>query len=179
MGKQYDQIKDKHIDFIIRQELYFVATAISAGRVNVSPKGMDSLRIVDANQIVWLNLTGSGNETATHLMEDDRMTLMFCAFEGEPKILRLYGKASSHLEGSEVWDTHIGRFPLLLGARQIILMDIDLVASSCGFRVPLFDYVGQREALTDWAEKKGNKGIKEFWGKRNKLSVDGKPTDLT
>ncbi|MCU7919338.1 MAG: pyridoxamine 5'-phosphate oxidase family protein [Candidatus Thiodiazotropha sp. (ex Epidulcina cf. delphinae)] len=179
MGKRYDHISDKHIDFIIRQQLFFVATASAEGRINLSPKGLDSLRIVDPNRIVWLNLTGSGNETATHLLEDGRMTLMFCAFEGEPKILRLYGKATAHREGSETWDAHIGRFPLLPGARQIIIMDVELVASSCGFGVPLFDYLGQREALTEWAEKKGDKGIREFWEKRNKRSVDGNPTDLT
>ncbi|MES9944079.1 pyridoxamine 5'-phosphate oxidase family protein [Candidatus Thiodiazotropha sp. CDECU1] len=178
MGKQYDQISDKHIDFIIRQQLFFVATGTSEGRINLSPKGLDSLRIIDPQQLVWLNLTGSGNETATHLMEDGRMTLMFCAFEGDPKILRLYGKATSHHEGSEVWDAHIGRFPLLPGARQIILMEVDLVATSCGFGVPLFDYLGQRDALVEWAENKGEKGVKEFRERRNRVSLDGKPTDL-
>ncbi len=178
MGKQYDRISDKHIEFIIRQQIFFVATCAGEGRVNVSPKGLDSLRIIDPGRVVWLNLTGSGNETATHLMEDGRITLMFCAFEGEPKILRLYGKASSHLEGSDVWDAHIGRFPLLPGARQIILMDVDLVATSCGFGVPLFEYAGQRDMLTDWAEKKGEKGVREFREKYNRRSIDGKPTDL-
>jgi hypothetical protein len=178
MGKQYDHISDKHIDFIIRQQLFFVATGMSEGRLNLSPKGLDSLRIIDPNHVVWLNLTGSGNETATHLCEDGRMTLMFCAFEGEPKILRLYGKATSHHEGSEAWDAHIGRFPLLPGARQIILMDVDLVSSSCGFGVPLFNYVGQRDDLVEWAERKGDKGVKAFRESRNKVSLDGKPTDF-
>ncbi|MCU7906080.1 MAG: pyridoxamine 5'-phosphate oxidase family protein [Candidatus Thiodiazotropha sp. (ex Epidulcina cf. delphinae)] len=178
MGKRYDHISDKHIDFIIRRQLFFVATASAEGRINVSPKGLDSLRIIDPNRVVWLNLTGSGNETATHLLEDGRMTLMFCAFEGEPKVLRLYGKAAAHREGSETWDAHIGRFPLLPGARQIIIMDVELAASSCGFGVPLFDYVGQREALTEWAEKKGDKGVRAFCEKYNKRSVDGNPTDL-
>jgi hypothetical protein len=178
MGKQYDHISDKHIDFIIRQQLFFVATGMSEGRINLSPKGLDSLRIIDPSHVVWLNLTGSGNETASHLREDGRMTLMFCAFEGEPKILRLYGKATSHLEGSEIWDAHIGRFPLLPGARQIILMDVDLVATSCGFGVPLFEYVGQRDALLEWAEGRGEKGVKAFQESRNRVSLDGKPTDL-
>jgi hypothetical protein len=178
MGKQYDHIGEAHIDFIIRQQLFFVATGSKEGRINLSPKGLDSLRIVDANHVVWLNLTGSGNETATHLLQDGRMTLMFCAFEGEPKILRVYGRASGHLEGSEVWDAHIGRFPLLPGGRQIILMDVELVASSCGFGVPLFSYQGQRDALVEWAEKKGEKGVREFQDKYNRVSLDGKPTDL-
>ncbi|MBT2968454.1 MAG: pyridoxamine 5'-phosphate oxidase [gamma proteobacterium symbiont of Ctena orbiculata] len=178
MGKKYDQISEKHIDFIIRQQIFFVATGASEGRINLSPKGLDSLRIVNPNQVVWLNLTGSGNETATHLMEDGRITLMFCAFEGDPKILRLYGRASSHLEGSEAWDAHIGRFPLLPGGRQIILMDVEMVASACGYGVPLFSYQGERDALIEWAEKKGEKGVREFQEKYNKVSVDGKPTDL-
>jgi hypothetical protein len=178
MGKQYDQLSDQHIEFIIRQPLFFVATAMGEGRINVSPKGLDSLRIVDPNHVVWLNLTGSGNETATHLREDGRMTLMFCAFEGEPRILRLYGRATSYLEGSDVWDAHIGRFPLLPGARQIIHMDVDLVAASCGFGVPLFNYVGQRDLLVEWAEGKGEKGLKAYRDSRNRVSLDGKPTDL-
>ena len=139
MGKIYDRIIDKHADFIIRQQLFFVASASADSRINVSPKGLDSLRIINPKQVVWLNLTGSGNETATHLREDGRMTLMFCAFEGESKILRLYGRATSHHEGSEVWEAHIGRFPRLPGARQIIVMDVEQVGSSCGFGVPLFE----------------------------------------
>ncbi len=178
MGKEYDQITDKHVDFIIRQQLFFVATATADSRINVSPKGLDSLRIIDPKQVVWLNLTGSGNETAAHLLKDGRMTLMFCAFEGEPKVLRLYGHASSHQQGSEVWAAHIGRFPGLPGARQVIVMQVDRVASSCGFGVPLFEYMGQRDMLTDWAEKKGGKGIEEYWQTRNNRSIDGEPTDF-
>lgn len=176
MGKSYDRVTDKHSRFIIRQQLFFVATATAEGRINLSPKGLDSLRIVTPNQVVWLNLTGSGNETAAHLLEDGRMTLMFCAFEGEPKVLRLYGRAKSYQEGSDEWEAHIGRFPRLPGARQVIVMEVEQVASSCGFGVPLFDYVGQREALTKWAEKKGTKGIREYWRTRNERSIDGKPT---
>jgi hypothetical protein len=179
MGKAYDQIDDDQVQFIIHQQLFFVATAPTEGRINLSPKGLDCLRIINPNQVVWLNLTGSGNETAAHLMQDSRMTLMFCAFEGDPKILRLYGQATSHHEGSEVWDEHIGRFPRLPGARQIIVMDIDSVVSSCGFGVPLFEYLGQREKLPEWAEKKGEKGIRDYWVERNNRSIDGEPTDFT
>jgi hypothetical protein len=178
MGKQYDAISDDHVDFIIRQNLFFVATAAADGRINLSPKGMDSLRISSPNQVIWLNLTGSGNETAAHLLESDRMTLMFCAFEGDPKILRLYGHAKSHQEGSEVWDAHIGRFPSLPGGRQIIVMDVDLVQTSCGFGVPLYEYQGERENLQQWAAKKGDEGIKRYWKERNATSLDGKPTDM-
>jgi hypothetical protein len=178
MGKEVDLITDKHAEFIIRQQLFFTATATADSRINLSPKGLDSLRIINPRQVVWLNLTGSGNETAAHLLEDGRITLMFCAFEGEPRILRLYGHATAHHEGSEAWEAHIGRFPRLPGARQIIVMEVEQVGSSCGFGVPLFDYVGQREMLSDWAEKKLDMDIKEYWATRNNLSIDGKPTDF-
>jgi hypothetical protein len=178
MGKEYDRITDKHAEFIIRQQLFFTATATADSRINLSPKGLDSLRIINPKQVVWLNLTGSGNETAAHLLDDGRITLMFCAFEGDPKILRLYGHATAHHEGSEAWEAHIGRFPRLPGARQIIVMEVERVGSSCGFGVPLFDYVGQRDMLSDWAEKKSDMDIKEYWATRNNLSIDGKPTDF-
>ncbi len=178
MGKSYDRITDRHADFIIRQQMFFVATATAESRINVSPKGLDSLRIINPHQVVWLNLTGSGNETAAHLQEDGRMTLMFCAFEGDPKILRIYGRATSHRQGSDEWEAHIGRFPGLPGTRQIIVMEVELVASSCGFGVPLFEYKGQRDMLTEWAEEKGDKGLEAFRNKHNSRSIDGKPTDF-
>ncbi|MGD8587554.1 MAG: pyridoxamine 5'-phosphate oxidase family protein [Chromatiales bacterium] len=178
MGKQYLSINEKLTDFIIRQQIFFVATAAAGGRINLSPKGMDSLRIVSPNQVVWLNLTGSGNETAAHLLENDRMTLMFCAFEGDPKILRLYGHAKCHYPDTPEWEAHIGRFPGLPGARQIIVMEVDLVATSCGFGVPLFDYRGERDELREWAKKKGENGIKAYWQERNRVSLDGKPTGI-
>jgi len=176
MGKKYDAINERLVDFIIQQHIFFVATAAADGRVNLSPKGMDSLRITSPNQVVWLNLTGSGNETAAHLLANDRMTLMFCAFEGEPKILRLYGHARAYTEDDPEWDAHIGRFPSLPGARQIILMNVDLVQTSCGFGVPLFDYRGDRENLREWAGKKGEAGLRAYWKERNSRSLDGKPT---
>ncbi len=178
MAKQYDSISDKHAAFIIRQQIFFVATAAAEGWINLSPKGMDSLRISAPNQVVWLNLTGSGNETAAHLLENPRMTLMFCAFEGEPKILRLYGQARVYHQGSDGWDQHIGRFPSLPGARQIVVMDVDLVQTSCGFAVPFYDFIGQRNELKSWAEKKGEEGVRDYWRERNVLSIDGKPTGI-
>ena len=176
MGKKYDSINEKLTDFIIRQQLFFVATASADGRINLSPKGMDSLRITSPNQVVWLNLTGSGNETAAHLLENDRMTLMFCSFTEESKVLRVYGHAQAYRPYTPEWDAHIGRFPSLPGARQIIVMDVDLVQTSCGFGVPQFDYLGDRELLRNWAKKKGDDGIKAFWKERNRISLDGKPT---
>lgn len=178
MGKKYPEINDKHAAFVAEQQMYFVATAPNEGRINLSPKGIDSLRIMDGNRVVWLNLTGSGNETAAHLLEDDRMTLMFCAFQGNPKILRFYGQAHSiHPRDSE-WEELIKLFPESDGARQIIDMQVDLVHTSCGFGVPLYDYVGQREELPVWIEKKGPEGINQYWHDRNLESMDGKPTGI-
>ncbi|MEN8177671.1 MAG: pyridoxamine 5'-phosphate oxidase family protein [Pseudomonadota bacterium] len=178
MGKQYTAINEKLADFIIHQQMFFVATATADGRINLSPKGMDSLHIAGPNQVVWLNLTGSGNETAAHLLENDRMTLMFCSFTDESKILRLYGHAKIFHPDSPVWDEHIVHFPVLSGARQIVVMDVDLLQTSCGFGVPLFDYRGDRGQLQEWAKKKGEDGIKAYWKERNSISLDGKPTDL-
>lgn len=178
MGKRYDGIDESLREFILRQKMFFVGTAASRGRVNVSPKGLDTLRILDPNRVMWLNLTGSGNETAAHLLENDRMTLMFCAFDGEPTILRLYGRARAIHPGDAGWDGFIGRFPSLPGARQLIEMDVEFAQTSCGMGVPLFDYAGERGALERWAERKGEEGIRRYWRERNRFSIDGRPTGM-
>lgn len=175
MGKQYNEISENHKSFIEAQKIYFVATAAAEGRVNLSPKGMDSLRIVDANRVIWLNLTGSGNETAAHLAESPRMTLMFCSFESEPKILRLYGTAREVQPGDAEWNLLYQQFKPMKGARQIFDMNVDLVQTSCGFAVPFFEYQGEREMLKEWAEKKGEEGVREYWREKNSISLDGKP----
>ena len=127
MGKKYPEINEQHQGFIKRQQMYFIATVPKEGRINLSPKGIDSLRILDGNRVAWLNLTGSGNETAAHLLEDDRMTIMFCAFEGDPKILRLYGHARAVHQRDSHWEELIALFPETNGARQVIDMQVDLV----------------------------------------------------
>jgi hypothetical protein len=175
MGKQYDTISDKHKSFIEAQKIFFVATAAPEGRVNLSPKGMDSLRVVDANRVIWLNYTGSGNETAAHLVESPRMTLMFCSFEDEPKILRLYGTAREVQPGDTEWESLYTQFSPSVGARQIFDMNVDLVQTSCGFAVPFFEYQGEREMLKEWTEKKGEEGVRKYWRERNSISLDGKP----
>lgn len=179
MGQRYPEIPEKLVPFIQRQKLFFVATAASDGRVNVSPKGMDTLRLLGPDRVLWLNLTGSGNETAAHLLENDRMTIMFCAFEGEPMILRLYGHARTIHPRDPAWDELIGRFPPLAGARQVIDLRVDLVQTSCGMGVPFFEYRGEREQLRQWAEKKGRDGIEQYWRQKNPLSIDGKPTKIS
>ena len=178
MGKRYDQITDKHRAFIEAQPLFFVATAPPDGHINLSPKGLDSLRVLGPNRIVWLNLTGSGNETAAHLRETPRMTLMFCAFQGDPLIYRVFGNARAIHAGDPDWPELRALFGDLPGARQIIDLDIELTQSSCGFGVPLMELAGQRDMLPAWADKKGESGIRDYWRDRNAVSLDGRPTGL-
>jgi len=155
-----------------------VGTAGNEGRVNLSPKGMDSLRILNDHQVIWLNLTGSGNETAAHLLEQSRMTLMFCAFEGNPLILRIYGKARAIHPRDAEWEEQITLFPKYPGSRQIFLLDIDSVQTSCGFAVPNYSYKEDREELINWSEKLGEEGVKNYWEEKNQVSIDGKPTGI-
>ena len=179
MGKKFTEISEAHRGFIEEQRIFFVATAAAEGRVNLSPKGLDTLRLTGPNRVLWLNLTGSGNETAAHLLETGRMTLMFCAFQGDPRILRLYGWAEAYHPEDGAWNELLGIFPILPGARQIIDMRVDLVHTSCGFGVPLFDYRGDRGDLNAWAERRGEDGVAEYWNAKNSLSIDGKPTGIT
>lgn len=178
MGKLHTQLNDDLTHFIQRQKIFFVGTAVDDGRVNVSPKGLDTLSVVTEDRVVWLNLTGSSNETAAHLRRNDRITLMFCAFEGDPLILRLYGHAQVFHPRDAEWDSLITLFPALPGARQIIDMSIDLVQTSCGFGVPFFEFKADREQLEEWAEKKGPEGIRKYWEEKNQISLDGKPTGI-
>ncbi|HEU0220492.1 MAG TPA: pyridoxamine 5'-phosphate oxidase family protein [Gallionella sp.] len=178
MGKLYKQLTDDLAGFIQRQKIFFVGTAADGGRVNVSPKGMDTLRVVAEDRVVWLNLTGSGNETAAHLREDDRITLMFCAFEGDPLILRLYGHAQVFHPHDAEWDSLIPFFPTIPSARQIIDMSIDLVQTSCGYGVPLFEFKADRDQLEEWAGRKGPEGIQKYWEEKNQMSLDGRPTGI-
>ena len=176
MGQQYDALNDKLTSFIESQKIFFVGTAAPQGKVNVSPKGMNSLRVLSTNRVLWLNVTGSGNETAAHLLSSPRMTLMFCAFEGTPMILRLYGTARSVHRGDADWDELFAHFDALPGARQVFDMRVEMVQTSCGMAVPFFDYSEEREQLQDWAIKKGEAGIAQYWEDKNQLSLDGEPT---
>ena len=178
MGKQLDAITPELKTFIEKQPIFFVGTAAAKGRVNVSPKGMDSLRVLNANKVVWLNLTGSGNETAAHLLKHPRMTIMFCAFEGKPLILRLYGTASIYHPRDAAYQQHIGLFPETPGARQIIVMQVDLVQTSCGYAVPFMEYKEERTVLHDWAEKQGQERIEQYWQEKNTQSIDGFETNI-
>ena len=166
--------------FIERQQMFFVATAAQGGRVNMSPKGLDTLKIMGDNRIVWLNLTGSGNETATHLLDTPRMTLMFCAFEGDPLIVRAYGTARVMHPRDEGWDDFTGYFGEMAGSRQVFDLTIDLVQTSCGTGVPEMPFVrsrGETELLPFYADM-GADGVTAYWGKKNALSIDGKETGI-
>lgn len=176
MAKQFERIGDEHRTFILRQKMFFVASAAADGRVNVSPKGLDTLRLFGANEVAYLDLTGSGNETAAHLKATGRLTLMFCAFEGPPVILRLYGSGRVLRRGSDGYMALVDRFEELPGARQIVVQTVDLVQTSCGYGVPLMDFKAHRGSLIRWAEAKGEDGVEAYWREKNLRSIDGLPT---
>ncbi len=178
MGRQYSEISEKNIQFINDQKIYFVGTATNDSRVNISPKGMDSFKVLGANRVIWLNVTGSGNETAAHIQENNRMTVMFLAFDGSPNILRLYGQARVIHKNDAQWDELSSHFTLLPGARQIFDLSVDLVQNSCGMSVPLYSYNEDRHQLKDWAVKQGDDGIKRYWEKKNQKSIDGLETKI-
>lgn len=178
MGKRIDQITTELQQFIEKQKLFFVATAMDTGTINLSPKGMDSFRILDSRRVIWLNVTGSGNETAAHLLQNNRITVMFCAFEGTPMILRLYGHGTVYHRHNPEWNSYIGLFPELPGARQLIEIEIETVQTSCGMAVPFMDYKCGREELNKWAIKKGEEGIQKYWEQKNTVSFDGLETGI-
>ena len=180
MGKFSDSIQPAHKAFAEKQHIFFVSTAPLSGdgRVNVSPKGLDCFRILSDNQVAYMDLIGSGNETSAHTLENGRITFMFCSFDGAPNILRVYGKGRAVLPYTEWWDTLAPHFTIYPSTRQIIVADIDLVQTSCGFGIPLFDYVGERSFHFDWAEKKGADGLVEYAQQNNSVGLDNLPTNL-
>ncbi|MCB1614650.1 MAG: pyridoxamine 5'-phosphate oxidase family protein [Pseudomonadales bacterium] len=178
MSQKFPELLPEHIHFIQAQQMFFTGTAGTEGKVNVSPKGIDSLRVMNAGRVLWLNLTGSGNETAAHVLENARMTLMFCSFDTQPLILRLYGKARVVHPIDSGWKELSSHFPAHPGARQIFDLAIDLVQTSCGFAVPRYEFIGQRDTLLKWAEGRGEEGIRQYWQDHNRLSLDGKKTGI-
>ncbi|UFH57282.1 pyridoxamine 5'-phosphate oxidase family protein [Spirosoma sp. KNUC1025] len=156
MGKFHEAIKPAHREFIENQHIFFVSTApLSAnGHINLSPKGLDCFRVLDENKVAYMDLISSGNETSAHTLENGRITFMFCSFNGAPNILRLYGKGFTVLPGTTEWNTYAPHFTIYPSTRQIMVADIELVQTSCGFGVPLFQYAGERDIHFAWAEKK-------------------------
>lgn len=178
MAQLYSALTPELSDFIQQQHIYFVGTAGASGKVNVSPKGMDSLRILGPERVVWLNLTGSGNESAAHVRENGRMTLMFCSFDKQPMILRLYGQARVVHPRDGEWAQLQAQFPPLHGTRQFFVLDIELVQTSCGFAVPFMEFTGDRPTLENWAAKKGRDGLHDYWGQKNLMSLDNLETGI-
>ncbi len=178
MASFYDSINDDLKAFIDKQTIFFVATAADKGRINLSPKGMDSLRVLSPTKVAWLNVTGSGNETAAHLLVNDRMTIMLCSFEKKPLILRLYGHAKAFHPRDKDYQELVDLFPDLPGSRQIITLEVDSVQTSCGYAVPMMNLVEERDVLNTWAKNKGPAKIEQYWKDKNVKSIDGLDTKI-
>lgn len=178
MAKFYSELTPTLQAFIQKQQIFFAASAPSQGRVNLSPKGMNTFRCLGATEVVYLDLTGSGNETSAHVAENGRLTIMFCSFVGDPLILRLYGQGEVIRPWDRTWSDRIKSFDLLPGTRQIVVLHIESVQTSCGFGVPLYEYQGDRDQLINWATQKGKAGLQEYQAQKNQVSIDGYPTGL-
>ncbi|AFY71250.1 pyridoxamine 5'-phosphate oxidase-related FMN-binding protein [Thalassoporum mexicanum PCC 7367] len=178
MAKFYDRLTTELHKFIAKQQMFFVATAPNEGRINLSPKGMDTCLCLDDQTLAYLDLTGSGNETAAHILENGRITIMFCSFATKPLILRLYGQGEVIKPRDRKWPELIDQFPALPGVRQIICLHIESLQTSCGFAVPVYEFQEHRQKLVEWAEKKGDRGIENYWRKNNLQSIDGLPSNL-
>ncbi|HFC53160.1 MAG TPA: pyridoxamine 5'-phosphate oxidase family protein [Gammaproteobacteria bacterium] len=179
MAKFYETLTPELQRFIAAQKIFFVATAPLEGRINLSPKGMDTFRCLDERNVGYLDVTGSGNETAAHLEQNGRITIMFCSFGEQPLILKLYGRGRVIRPRDAAWREWRTRFPTLPGERQIILLELHSAQTSCGFGVPrVTGELRERDTLRSWAEKKGNAGIREYWERNNQTSIDGLPTRL-
>ncbi len=178
MAKFYTELTEPLQKFIAEQQMFFTASAPNCGRVNLSPKGIDTFRCLDQHTVAYLDLTGSGNETSAHLSENGRLTIMFCSFSQQPLILRLYGQGSVIHPRDPEWENLERLFPPTPGTRQIIKLSIESAQTSCGHGVPFYEYVGDRETMIRWAEKKGKDGLRQYWQEKNQASIDGLPTHL-
>lgn len=180
MARFFPALDDELSAFLGAQSVFFVASAPrNDGHVNVSPKGGDTLRVLSPNRVCYLDLTGSGNETAAHLRENGRLTLMVCSFTRLARILRLYGRGRVVGKADAEWSDLVGLFPAYPGQRQIVVLDIDQVQTSCGYQVPVMDFVAERETLGKWANGKGEAGLVAYRAEKNAVSLDGLPTGIT
>lgn len=178
MAKFYKTLDDNLKEFIREQKIFFTASAARDGRINLSPKGMDTFRCLDESTIAYLDLTGSGNETAAHLLENGRLTIMFCSFTDKPLILRLYGTGEIVRPNSEKWNDLHRNFIPLAGERQIVVLHVESLQTSCGFGVPVYELKTEREKLVEWAESKGESGLEKYRANKNKVSIDNLPTGI-
>lgn len=175
MGKTYQAIDEPLARFIEAQRVFFVATAPAGadGHINLSPKGLDSFRILDAHTVAYLDLTGSGVETIAHLRDNGRITIMFCAFDGPPKIVRLYGRGEVIAAPHSEFAALVARFPRFTGTRSVIRIAVERVADSCGYGVPRYRFDGERRQLLDYAERKGPEALAAYRRAHNAKSIDG------
>ncbi len=178
MSKFHEALDDKLIAFIEAQPMFFIASATAEGRVNISPKGLDTFRVLGPRLCAYLDVTGSGAETAAHALADGRATIMFCSFARNPLILRLFGRARCGAPGGALWREHAHRFEAAPGARQVVVFDVDSVQTACGFGVPLMSLQAPRSTLTDTGLAKGEVGVAEYQQRKNRVSIDGLPTGL-
>ncbi len=178
MSTVHSHIDEGIREFILQQKMFFVGSAPldGEGHVNISPKGLDSFRILGDHKVAYLDLTGSGAETAAHIAENGRIVIMFCAFDGKPDIVRLHGKATHHTLGTQSFDALRPHFGELHSARSIFEIDVTRVADSCGYAVPLYEYQGQRDTLIRYAENKGVEGMRDYRKLKNTTSIDGLPS---
>ena len=176
--KIFEAIDARMTEWIEAQHMFFVATAPLAadGHLNLSPKGLDSFRILGPREIAYVDLTGSGAETIAHLRENGRIVVMFCAFEGPPRIVRLHGRGVAVVPGDPDYDALVARFPAILGTRAVIRIALDRIADSCGYAIPLLAYQGERDQLTAWAAHKGPDGLRAYRAEWNTKSIDGLPS---
>ena len=181
MAQEFTELGEKHLGFIRRQHVFFTASAAATGHINLSPRSTDLFRVLSPTRVAYLDLTGSGNETAAHLEADGRLTIMFCAFEGAPQILRLYGRGTVLQKGTADYAGLVAEAfggEERPGARHIIALDVGLAKTSCGYGVPLLGYEGERETLDKWIASKGEDGIRDYWAKKNLKSMDGFETGM-
>jgi len=178
MAKFYAELNETLREFIAAQHMFFNASAPNRGRINVSPKGLDTFRVLSNKRVAYLDLTGSECETAAHLAENGRLTLMFCSYDEKPLILRLYGRGSVVRGRDPQWREFRDLFPPLPGDRQIVVLDIESIMVTCGFAVPRYEFKGQRDALPEFTCKMGEQKMDEYRQQKNQRSIDGLPTYL-
>jgi hypothetical protein len=177
MGDLFPELNERLREFIAQQKMFFVASApLSAdGHVNLSPKGLDTLRILGPKEVAYVDFTGSGIETVAHIRENGRLTLMFCAFQGPPRILRLRGRGEAIEPADEKWDHYAWRMPSYDNARSFIVLHVEMIADACGYGIPIYEYIGERTQLAAWCQRKGPEGIAEYQSNKNRQSIDGLP----
>ena len=178
MAVKFDSINKEHKKFIEAQKMFVVGSAGADGFINISPKGMESFKIMDENTVVWVNYTGSGNETSAHVQENGRMTVLFNSFEKAPLVLKLYGKAKVIHECDARWDEMVSHFDTSVATRQVFEMKVELVLTSCGYAVPEYKFIKERDTLKKWSDKKGREGIKKYWKENNTHTLNGVETNI-